>query len=330
MTARIFAYVAHKGGVPDDYAAELFAAAKRLDPSASPTAIVTGSAAEAERACETLRAVYPEVWKIASDNLEYPNAELVRQALVKVVPPGSIVLVAHNHFGIDLAPGLSIKLNAAFVSDVVAIDAASANSFTLVRQEFGGQVSAHVTCDICGGAVLTLRPGAFKPIDGVTATGTVVDKSGEIGALIAKRRYLTTIVPEAGDVDITKEPVLVSIGRGIQEQDNVPIAQELADAMGAVVSCSRPVVDAKWLPKSRQVGSSGQTVRPKIYLACGMSGSFQHLAGLKGNPFIVAINKNPKAPIFQVADVGIVADILEFLPELTEKVRELKAAPAAR
>src|SRR6478752_6984326 len=111
MTARIFAYVAHKGGVPDDYAAELFAAAKRLDPSASPTAIVTGSAAEAERACETLRAVYPEVWKIASDNLGYPNADLVRQALVKVVPPDSIVLVAHNHFGIDLAPGLSIELN---------------------------------------------------------------------------------------------------------------------------------------------------------------------------------------------------------------------------
>ena len=116
--------------------------------------------------------------------------------------------------------------------------------------------------------------------------------------------------------------VLVSVGRGIQEKDNVAIAEELADALGAVVSCSRPVVDAKWLPKSRQVGSSGQTVKPKVYLACGISGSFQHLAGIKGNPFIIAINKNPKAPIFQVADVGIVADMLEFLPELTNKVRE--------
>jgi electron transfer flavoprotein alpha subunit len=330
MTARIFVYVTHKGGVPDDCAAELFAAAKKLDPSASPTAIVTGSAAEAERACESLRSVYPEVWKIATDNLAYPSSELVRQALVKVLPSGSVVLVAHNHFGIDLAPGLSIKLNAAFVSDIVAIDAVSADALTLVRQEFGGQVSTHVTCEISSGAVLTLRPGAFKPIDGVSANGAIVDKSAEIGVLTGKCRYLTTIVPEVGDVDITKEPVLVSIGRGIQEQDNVPIAQELADALGAVLSCSRPVVDAKWLPKSRQVGSSGQTVRPKIYLACGMSGSFQHLAGLKGNPFIVAINKNPKAPIFQVADVGIIADILEFLPELTEKVREAKGATAAR
>lgn len=330
MTARIFVYVTHKGGVPDDCATELLAAAKKLDPAASPVAIVTGSAVEAERACESLRSVYPEVWKVASDGLAYPNAELIRQALVKIVPGGSLVLVAHNHFGIDLAPGLSIKLNAAFVSDVVAVDSVSDGSLTLVRQEFGGQVSTHVTCDISSGAVLTLRPGSFKPIDSASANGSVADKSGEVGALTAKRRYLATIVPEMGDVDITKEPVLVSIGRGIQEADNVPVAQELAEAMGAVVSCSRPVVDAKWLPKSRQVGSSGQTVKPKIYLACGISGSFQHLAGLKGNPFIVAINKNPNAPIFQVADVGIVADILEFLPELTEKVRQAKAAPAAR
>jgi electron transfer flavoprotein alpha subunit len=328
MTARIFAYVTHKNGVPDDCGAELLAAARQLDPSASPTAIVTGAGAELDSVCASLQASYPEIWKIANETVAYPNAELVRQALLKIVPPGSIVLVAHNHFGIDLAPGLSIRLNAAFVSDVVAIDGVDGNTLKVVRQEFGGQLSTHVTCDISSGAVLNLRPGAFKPLDGVTASGNIVDKSAEIGTLSAKRRYLTTIVPEAADVDITKEPVLVSIGRGIQEQDNVALAQELADAMGAVVSCSRPVVDAKWLPKSRQVGSSGQTVRPKVYLACGMSGSFQHLAGLKGNPFIVAINKNPKAPIFQVADVGIVADILEFLPELTEKVRELKKVTA--
>jgi len=98
--------------------------------------------------------------------------------------------------------------------------------------------------------------------------------------------------------------------------------------MGAALSCSRPVVDAKWMPKSRQVGSSGKTVKPKVYLACGISGSFQHLVGIKGNPFIVAINKNPKAPIFQVADVGIIADMLEFLPELTNKIREVSAVHA--
>jgi len=191
-------------------------------------------------------------------------------------------------------------------------------------------VSTHVRCDISSGAVINIRPGAFKPAANAPVRGTIVDKSAEVGALTAQRRYLETVAAEAGDVDITKEPVLVSIGRGIQEQDNIAIAQELAEALGAALSCSRPVVDAKWLPKSRQVGSSGQTVKPKIYLACGISGSFQHLAGLKGSPFIVAINKNPKAPIFQVADVGIVADMLEFLPELTNKVREAKGAHASR
>jgi electron transfer flavoprotein alpha subunit len=136
------------------------------------------------------------------------------------------------------------------------------------------------------------------------------------------RRFLEVIEAEVGDVDITKEEVLVSVGRGIEDEENIEIAEELAEAMGAVVSCSRPIVDAKWLEKSRQVGTSGQTVKPKVYLACGISGSFQHMGGIKGSPFIVAINKNPKAPIFQVADVGVVEDVLDFLPELADRIKE--------
>jgi electron transfer flavoprotein alpha subunit len=326
--ARIFAYIAHKAGVPDDSAAELAAAARNIDAAASPTAVVAGSGAELEAVCAALRTSYSEIWKVSNEALAYPNAELVRKALVKVLPPGSIVLVAHEHFGIDLAPGLSIKLNAAFVSDVLGIEGAEGASLKVVRQEFGGQVSAHVRCDISSGAVLTIRPGAFKPLDSAPTNGLVVDRSLDVGPLAAGRRYLQTVVAEAGDVDITKHAVLVSIGRGIQEKDNVGIAQELADALGAAVSCSRPVVDAKWLEKSRQVGSSGKTVKPKVYLACGISGAFQHLAGIKGNPFIIAINKNPKAPIFQVAEVGIVDDLLEFLPLLTNKVREMHSVSA--
>jgi electron transfer flavoprotein alpha subunit len=330
MTARIFAYIAHKSGVVDDCAAELLAVAKKIYPGASPTAIVTGTDPELNGVCENLRATYGEVWRVTNGSLAYPNAELVRKVLLRVIPAGSIVLVAHNHFGIDLGPGLSVKLGAAFVSDVMGIDGVDGPFLKVVRQEFGGQMSTHVRCDISSGVVINVRPGAFKPVEGGPANGVVVDKSAEVEALTAGRRYLETIVAEVGDVDITKEPVLVSVGRGIQEQDNLAIAQELANALGAAVSCSRPVVDAKWLPKSRQVGSSGQTVKPKIYLACGISGSFQHLAGLKGNPFIVAINKNPKAPIFQVADVGIVADLLEFLPALTNKVREAKGAQVSQ
>ncbi|HEY6938617.1 MAG TPA: electron transfer flavoprotein subunit alpha/FixB family protein [Terriglobales bacterium] len=323
---RTFVFITHKAGVVDDSAAELFAAAKKIDATAAPTAIATGWGAELEDVCDSLCASFPEVWEIANEALAYPNAELIRQALVKVLPSGSIVLLAHEHFGIDLAPGLSIKLNSAFASDLLAIEGVDGPYLKAVRQEFGGQVSAHVRCDISSGAVLTIRPGAFKPEATSTASGVVVDKSAEVGTLSVRRRYLETVVAEAGDVDITKHAILVSIGRGIQEKDNIAIAQEFADALGAAVSCSRPVVDAKWLEKSRQVGSSGKTVKPKVYLACGISGAFQHLAGLKGNPFIIAINKNPKAPIFQVADIGIVDDLLELLPELTNKIQEMRKA----
>jgi len=328
MMPRIFTYVVHKAGAIDDSAAELAAAARKIDPIASPTALVAGWGRHLDAVCAALRPYYAEVWKIAGENFSHPNAEWIRKALVKVLPPGSIVLVPHDHFGIDLSPGLSIKLNAAYVSDVLGIKGVEANDLKVVRQEFGGQISAHVRCDISSGAVVTIRPGAFEPLDSSPAEGVIIDKSCAVGTISAGRRYLQTLLAEAGDVDITKHEVLVSIGRGIQDKENVAIAEELAEALGAAVSCSRPVVDAKWLEKSRQVGSSGKTVKPKVYLACGISGAFQHLAGIKGKPFIVAINKNPRAPIFQVADVGIVDDILEFLPELTHKVREARGLPA--
>jgi electron transfer flavoprotein alpha subunit len=321
--AQIFAYIVHKDGKADDTAVELALAAKKIDADATVTAVVTGSGAALDAVCQEVAAIYGEVWKVDGDAFAYPNAEVVRKALVSMLPADAIVLVAHDTFGMDLSAGLSIKLDAAYAADVVDIEAADGGLLKLVRQEFGGAVSTHVTCDAASGAVLNIRPGVFQAEETPVASGQVVDKSGEAGDLTAKRRFLEVVAAEVGDVDITKSDVLVSIGRGIEDEDNIEIAHDLAEAMGAVVSCSRPIVDAKWLEKSRQVGTSGQTVKPKVYLACGISGSFQHLGGIKGNPFIVAINKNPKAPIFQVADVGIEADILEFLPELTEKIEEL-------
>ncbi len=321
--AQIFAYIVHKNGVADDSALELAAAAKKIDANAAVTAVVTGAGADLEKVCSAMTAAYAEVWKIDNETMAYPNAEIVREALVNLLPADSIVLFPHDTFGMDLAPGLSIKMDAAFVSDVVDIEGVDGNMMKAVRQEFGGAVSTHVQCDIASGAVINIRPGAIAGDESAAVGGQVVDKSGDVGDTDAKRKFLEVVVAEVGDVDITKEDVLVSVGRGIEDEENIEIAQDLADAMGAVVSCSRPIVDAKWLEKSRQVGTSGQTVKPKVYMACGISGSFQHMGGIKGNPFIVAINKNPKAPIFQLADVGIVADILEFLPELTEKIEEL-------
>jgi len=322
--AQIFAYIAHKGGVADDSAVELAVAAKKIDAGAAVTAIVTGTGSDLDAVCGEVAGTYAEVWKVEGDAFAYPNAEVIRKLLVNILPSDSIVLVAHDTFGMDLSPGLSIKLDAAFASDVVDIEGVEGTVMNIVRQEYGGQVSTHVTCDMSAGAILNIRPGVFQAEEAGAAGGTVVDKSGDAGDLTVGRRYIETVAAEVGDVDITKEDVLVSVGRGIEDEENIEIVQELADAMGAVVSCSRPIVDAKWLEKSRQVGTSGQTVKPKVYLACGISGSFQHLGGLKGNPFVVAINKNAKAPIFQIADVGVVADILDFLPELAEAIEEGK------
>ncbi|HZP64568.1 MAG TPA: electron transfer flavoprotein subunit alpha/FixB family protein [Terriglobales bacterium] len=322
--SQILVYLTHKNGAVDDCALELAAVARKIDPAGAPIAILSGIGSQLHDACKSLSGAFSEVWKVANQALSHPNAEVVRKALVKIVPANSIVLMAHDHFGIDLAPGLSVNLNAAFVSDILDVEVLDSSCLKVARQEFGGQFSAHVRCDVSSGAVITVRPGAFRATETAPVQGTIVEKTIEVGELTARRRYVETIEPEAGDVDITKQNILVSVGRGIQEQDNIHMAEELAEALEAAVSCSRPVVDAKWLPKSRQVGSSGKTVKPKLYLACGISGASQHLAGIKGS-FLIAINKNAKAPIFQVADVGIVDDILEFLPELTNKVRETHA-----
>ncbi|MFO8084758.1 MAG: electron transfer flavoprotein subunit alpha/FixB family protein [Desulfobacterales bacterium] len=327
MSANIFTYVLHKDGIAHDTAFELLSAAGKIDPNASVTALVAGSGTELEKVVNQIKSSFHEVWKIDHQSLSYVIADTVRPMLARIIPKESIVLIAHEHFGMDLAPGLSIKLGAAFIPDVIAFEEIKDGKIKVVREEFSGQVSTHVLCDISQGVVISVRGGAFKPEESTKGHGKVVDKTPEAycdGVSEEKRRYLEIIEAETGDVDITKSDVLVSVGRGIEDQDNMDIIYELAEAMGGDVSCSRPIVDAKWLDKSRQVGTSGKTVKPKVYLALGISGSFQHLGGIKGSPFIIAVNKNPKAPIFQVADVGIVADILDFVPELTSKISQVK------
>jgi len=319
--SQLFAYITHKGGIADDTALELINAAKKIDADASVTAVVTGSGADLNTVCTEMAASYSEVWKIDNEAIAYPNAEAIRKALVKILPADSIVLIPNDTLGMDLGPGLSIKMDSSFAADVVDFEVTDGSTLKLIRQEYAGQVSTHVDCDISFGAVITVRPGVFRPDESKSANGQVVDKSGGAGDLSVGRKFLEIVEAEVGDIDITRSEVLLSVGRGIGDEDNIGIAQDLADAMGADLACSRPIVDAKWLEKSRQVGSTGRTVKPKVYMAMGISGSFQHLSGIKGSPFIVAVNKNPRAPVFQVAQVGVVADILELMPRLTEALR---------
>lgn len=312
MDARVFVYVAGDSGP------ELATAAQTLFPGSAPVAIVAGSGVDAR--CREAAAFFGEVWKFDQAALSYPNAELLRPLLVKVLPRGAVVLLLHDTLAIDLGPGLSVKLGATYVPDVVALERVEGTTLEVVRQEFAGQVSAHVRAEIANGVVITVRSGACRAAEPKGA-GRVVDRSADAVGLSARRKFVELIQPEAGDIDITREDVLVSVGRGIGEKENLACVEELSKAMGAALSCSRPIVDAKWMERSRQVGTSGKTVKPKVYIALGISGSFQHLGGIKGNPFLLAVNKNPKAPIFRAATVGVVADLMELVPALTEKIK---------
>ena len=327
MTRQVFAYIIHKDGVADDTALELIAAAGKLDPDAWVTAVVAGAGSKLDSVCNEVDCSFAEVWKIDTPALAYVTSEVLRPMLMRILPKHGIILVPHDHFGMDLAPGLSIKLDAAYLPDAVDFEGIDNGKLKAVREEYTGQVSTHVLSDISEGAVITVRPGSFKADESKSGEGNIIDKTAEAiegGLPGGACRFLEIVEAEVGDVDITKSDILVSVGRGIEDEDNLEIIHELAEAMGGDVSCSRPIVDAKWLEKSRQVGTSGQTVKPKVYMALGISGAFQHVGGLKGSSFVIAINKNPRAPIFQVADVGIVDDILDFIPELTERINELK------
>ncbi len=323
MARQVFAYMVHRAGKLDDTAFELVTAARTLDPEATVTALITGSGLK-DLAKEAATA-YPQIWKVDNKALAYPNAETIRTLLEALLPAGCILLLPNNTFGMDLGPGLAIKMAMPYISDALAFEGMAENTLLVLRQEYSGMVNTRNQCDLSGGAVINVRPGAFQADESKSQSGQIIDKTNDVGDIVqGPRRFLEVVEVEAGDVDITKSEILVSVGRGIEDEENLEIIHDLAEAMGGDVSCSRPIVDAKWLEKFRQVGTSGQTVKPRVYMALGISGSFQHLGGLKGAPFVVAVNKNPKAPIFQVADVGVVDDILDFVPALTARVNEIK------
>jgi len=218
MAGQVFAYIAHKEGKADDTAVELLTAAGKIYPGAAVTAIVTGAGSGLDAVCNEAAALYKEVWKFDNEALAYPNAEAIRRLLVNVLPPGAVLFLPHDTFGMDLGPGLSIKLDSVFISDVVGFEGLEGDTLKVIRQEFSGQVSTHSSCDISAGAVINIRPGVFQAEEAGGAGGQVVDKSADVGELAVGRRFLEIVPAEVGDVDITKEDVLVSVGRGIEDR----------------------------------------------------------------------------------------------------------------
>ena len=232
-----------------------------------------------------------------------------------------IVIFPHTYQVRDFLPKLATALGRVAVSDVIA-HRIEDGKLVLVRQLFQGKLNVDVRFTGDPPYFASLQAGAYRA-DHIEAGAAAVEKFTP--QLTPSRIKPLELFREAQRaVDLTAAEIIVSVGRGIKEADNIPIVQKLADALGAELAASRPICDSGWLPMERQVGSSGQTVAPKMYLAVGISGAIQHLVGMKGSECVVAINKDPGAPIFEAADYGIVGDLFEVVPALTAAVKAAK------
>jgi electron transfer flavoprotein alpha subunit len=317
----VLVLVEHRQGAVRDVTFEMLTAARKLGAGSVEAVLMAEN-------CDALApAIAPHANKVvcaSAPAFRDFNYEPYQKALVKLAAERkpAAILIANSAFGTDLGPSLAVALNAGLVSDAVAFTRAD-SGFSVSRGMYAGKLVA----DWAVGtepAVIMVRQSNFKP-EPASLGGTV--EKWDAGDVLsgAKTKFLSLEeVPTTG-IDITKATIVVGIGRGIKEAKNMPLAQEFAQDIGAVLAASRPVVDAGWLPKEVQIGSSGKTVKPKLYIALGISGAFQHVAGMKGADTIIAVNKDPKAPIFSVAHYGIVDDLHKVVPALRTKIKEMKA-----
>ncbi len=300
---------------------EALAAAQNLGDSASITAVVLGAETEAPAAEVATRAT-GKVLRVEHPLLQPYTADgyiTALQQLIQREEPAYVVF-PHTYQVRDYAPALAARFGQVLISDATAISEGPLFTRQLMQGRLNGAYRK-VGSGIC---FVSVQAGAFAA-ESASSVGTNVEVfTPTIDAAKIRTCPGEPYRAAAQTVDLGSAQMIVSVGRGIKSQENISIVQELAAALGAEVAASRPICDAGWLPMERQVGSSGQTVAPKLYIAAGISGAIQHLVGMKGSQCIVAINKDPDAPIFEVADYGIVGDLMEVVPALTEAVKAAK------
>jgi electron transfer flavoprotein alpha subunit len=230
-----------------------------------------------------------------------------------------LLLLAHTAQGYDLAPAVAGALDLPIVTNAVGLRL-EGDRLVATRRLLNEKVQAEVEITSDRTIVVTVRPGSAKGA-APAAGGTVVTMNVSVDRAKLRDRFVRLERPTVHDIDLAAADVIVSAGRGIQKKENLPVIEEFAKAVGGVVGASRPLTDMDWLPKTRQVGQSGKTVHPKLYVACGISGAMQHVAGMKDAGLIVAINTDPSAPIFEIAHVGFVADVLKLLPATLKELK---------
>ena len=271
-----------------------------------------------------------EVLLVEHDLLEAYTADGFTIALAQVVQSAKpdLVLFPHTYQVRDFAPKLAASLGKGMIGDCIGYRN-DGGKLVFVRQMFQGKTAADVTFQGAGPWFASFQAGSFRS-DLVAAhpsgKAPVSKMSVTLDASQIRTKPLELFREAKQAVDLTQAPIIVAIGRGIKAPENIPQAERLAKAIGGEIAASRPICDEGWLPMERQIGSSGQTVAPKLYLALGISGAIQHVVGMKGSRTVVAINKDQNAPIFEVADYGIVADIFEIIPALTEELEKSKNA----
>ena len=244
------------------------------------------------------------------------------EQLAKSTNPKAIVF-PHTYQVRDYGPKLATRLGQAFISDVVNLKTGG-DHITFVRQLFGGKVNA----DINGGGellFLSVQAGAFQAAQPGAESHPIEKMDVQLDPLHIRSKPGAPFREAQRSVDLGAAEMIVSVGRGIKDKDNLKLVQDLADCLGAELAASRPICDNGWLPMDRQVGSSGQTVSPRAYIAVGISGAIQHLVGMKGSKTIIAINKDENAPIFEAADYGVVGDLFDVVPALIEEIKKVKA-----
>jgi electron transfer flavoprotein alpha subunit len=239
------------------------------------------------------------------------------EAIVKAESPRA-VLIGSTSVGLDVGPLLGAKLNAPVVDGCRSVSVAG-GTLKVTASFYGGKLLADVAV-AAAPAILLIGPGTFRPTDAKGAA-QVETKGSPVPLDAGPAVFEEMILPDATDVDITQQEVLVAVGRGIQQEDNMEVAEQLAQALGGALAASRPIVDQGWLPTTRQVGKSGMTVKPKFFLALGVSGAPEHVEGMKDSGLIIAVNTDPNAPIFDVAHYGVVADLLDVAPALTDAIK---------
>ncbi len=244
------------------------------------------------------------------------------EQLIKATQP-KIVVFPHTYQVRDFAPKLATRFGTALISDVVDVKT-DGGPLTFVRQLFQGKLNADVRA-VRDPQFVSIQAGAFRAAEPSGAGNAVEKFAVRLEASQIRSKPEAPFREAQRSVDLGAADIIVSVGRGIKEKDNLSVVEALASALGAELAASRPICDNGWLPMERQVGSSGQTVSPKVYFAVGISGAIQHLVGMKGSKTVVAINKDENAPIFETADYGVVGDLFEIVPALVEEIKKAKA-----